>query len=435
MSCNHGHESHGAIKHDHLFEIEPFMSTICLNMIVRNEAAIIEQTLDNIVGHMPIDYWVIADTGSTDDTAAIITDFFHKRGIAGQMVHHVWQDFGHNRQLALDAAQGLTDYVFFFDADDRFHGQPELPQTLTSDAYSFKLCAESPSARQYCRSLMVKNDGSWYWEGVIHELIVSRHPDPQKTLIHGDYVVVSGRFGSRNRDYLADAQILAQAYERTTEPHLKTKYAYFCAQSYRDAGQPQAAIEWFKRNISHCTEHTEPIRFSLVALGNLYQQLGMSADAVQTWLYAYDHQPHHAESLVILAEHFLAEKRYQLAFDCALKSTQLPWPSVNSTIVFDENVFRYGSWNALLRSALPLQKWDVAYQATKHLLNEPEYDVRLNHFLLSALILLSFKLQQESAEEKQKLYQKIKTLKQIDPPTKTQQQKLIRLLKPTSSVS
>jgi hypothetical protein len=77
----------------------------------------------------------------------------------------------------------------------------------------------------------------------------------------------------------------------------------------------------------------------------------------------------------------------------------------------------------------------VAYQATKHLLNEPEYDVRLNHFLLSALILLSFKLQQESAEEKQKLYQKIKTLKQIDPPTKTQQQKLIRLLKPTSSVS
>ena len=121
---------------------------------------------------MPIDYWVIADTGSTDDTVAIITDFFYKRGIAGQIVHHVWQDFGHNRQLALDAAQGLSDYVFFFDADDRFHGQPELPQPLTSDAYSFKLCAESPSARQYCRSLMVKNDGSWYWEGVIHELIV-----------------------------------------------------------------------------------------------------------------------------------------------------------------------------------------------------------------------------------------------------------------------
>lgn len=405
------------------------MSTICLNMIVKNEAAIIAQTLDNILEHIPIDYWVIADTGSTDDTVAIITDFFYKRGIAGQIVQHAWQDFGHNRQLALDAAQGLSDYVFFFDADDRFHGQPELPQTLTSDAYSFKLCTESPSARQYCRSLMVKNDGSWYWEGVIHELIVSRQAAPQKTLIHGDYVVVSGRFGSRNRDYLSDAQILARAYEQTDKRLLKMKYAYFCAQSYRDAGQPQTAIEWFKRNISHCTEHTEPIRFSLIALGNLYQQLGRSADAVQAWLHAYDHQPQHAESLVILAEHFLAEKRHQLAFDCALKSTQLPWPEVNNTIVFDENVFRYGSWNALLRSALVLNKWDVAYQASKHLLNEPEYDVRLNHFLLSALVLLSFKFEQESAEERRVLYQKIESLKQLDPPTKIQQQKLIKLLK------
>lgn len=52
------------------------MSTICLNMIVKNEAAIIAQTLDNILEHIPIDYWVIADTGSTDDTVAIITDFF-----------------------------------------------------------------------------------------------------------------------------------------------------------------------------------------------------------------------------------------------------------------------------------------------------------------------------------------------------------------------
>ena len=211
---------------------------------------------------------------------------------------------------------------------------------------------------------MVKNDGSWYWEGVIHELIVSRQAAPQKTLIHGDYVVVSGRFGSRNRDYLSDAQILARAYEQTDKRLLKMKYAYFCAQSYRDAGQPQTAIEWFKRNISHCTEHTEPIRFSLIALGNLYQQLGMSADAVQAWLHAYDHQPQHAKSLVILAEHFLTEKRHQLAFDCALKSTQLPWPEVNNTILFDENVFRYGSWNALLRSALVLNKWDVAYQAS-----------------------------------------------------------------------
>ena len=63
-------------KRIQLFRTELFMNTICLNMIVKNEAAIIADTLDNILEHMPIDYWVIADTGSTDDTVAIITDFF-----------------------------------------------------------------------------------------------------------------------------------------------------------------------------------------------------------------------------------------------------------------------------------------------------------------------------------------------------------------------
>ena len=53
--------------------------TICLNMIVRNEAHIIASTLQNILDHMPIDYWVISDTGSTDNTINIITSFFRLR--------------------------------------------------------------------------------------------------------------------------------------------------------------------------------------------------------------------------------------------------------------------------------------------------------------------------------------------------------------------
>ena len=408
------------------------MSTICLNMIVKNESAIIADTLDNIIRHMPIDYWLIADTGSTDNTVEIITDFFAQRGITGKIVHHLWKDFGHNRQLALEAAQGLSDYVFFFDADDRFHGQPELPQQLNSDAYRFKMCTESPSARQYHRLLMVKNNGSWAWEGVIHELIVSRQPHSQKTLIDGDYVVVSGRVGSRNRDYLADARILEDAYAQTNDARLKMKYAYFCAQSYRDAGRHQEAIQWYQHNISLCTEHTEQIRFSLIALGNEYNLLGMSAKAVEAWLTAYDHQPQNPESLVILAEHFLTHKRHHLAFDFALKSTQLPPPSVDNTVVFNEDTFRYGSWNALLRSALHLKKWDIAYQSTKHLLYEPEYDVRLNGFLLSALLLLSSKLQQDSADEKSRLCQKIRSLQSVDDAIKVNQNKLMALLDPTS---
>jgi len=50
------------------------MTRICLNMIVKNEALIIERAL---VSLLPvISCYVILDTGSTDDTVARITRFF-----------------------------------------------------------------------------------------------------------------------------------------------------------------------------------------------------------------------------------------------------------------------------------------------------------------------------------------------------------------------
>ena len=55
------------------------MSTICLNMIVKNESHIIEKTLENIYQKFPISYWVISDTGSTDNTVEIIKNFLMRK--------------------------------------------------------------------------------------------------------------------------------------------------------------------------------------------------------------------------------------------------------------------------------------------------------------------------------------------------------------------
>ena len=54
------------------------MTTLCLNMIVKNESHIIEETLENLCQYFSLDYWVISDTGSTDNTIEIIENFFKK---------------------------------------------------------------------------------------------------------------------------------------------------------------------------------------------------------------------------------------------------------------------------------------------------------------------------------------------------------------------
>ena len=96
---------------------------ICLNMIVRNEAKNIKRLLNSVKDS--IDYYVICDTGSTDDTPKIIEETMQGYGIPGEIHYHDWKNFGHNRTLALYAAtlalfekRHDCDRILVIDADE-----------------------------------------------------------------------------------------------------------------------------------------------------------------------------------------------------------------------------------------------------------------------------------------------------------------------------
>ena len=54
------------------------MPKLCLNMIVKNESKIITRLLDSVIDI--IDCYCICDTGSTDNTVQLITDYFLAHG-------------------------------------------------------------------------------------------------------------------------------------------------------------------------------------------------------------------------------------------------------------------------------------------------------------------------------------------------------------------
>lgn len=112
--------------------------TLCLNMIVKNEASIIIKSLESVKDY--IDYWVICDMGSTDNTTQLIKEFFEKYNISGELYYTPWKDFGYNCTVALKLARGKSDYILLMDADMSLVVKDKLfKEKLVKDAYSI-LC-------------------------------------------------------------------------------------------------------------------------------------------------------------------------------------------------------------------------------------------------------------------------------------------------------
>ena len=346
--------------------------TICLNMIVKNEAAIIWDTLENIIAHISLDYYVISDTGSDDNTAEIIEQFFAEKGIKGEIHHDEWVSFAHNRNCALQHAQGKTDYVLIFDADDRFEGNFVLPEELTSDRYYFRMANNISGSNVYFRTLMFRNDGSFYWRGVLHEFVEQRKKTVVEQKIFGDYYVISGRFGARSNNpqkYLQDALTLEKAFYSPEDEDLKDRYAFYTAQSYRDADMYEKAIEWYaiRANLGGWYEE---VYHSLLQISLLKIELNAPLDEIQRLLLAtYEYRPQRAESLYHLARQLRYHNKAKQAYIYATVAANIP---LNKDILFvDHSVYEWKAKEELAISSNSVGNYQLCHDLCVELLFNP----------------------------------------------------------------
>lgn len=293
-------------------------STICLNMIVKNESHIIEKTLNNICSQIPLHYWVIGDNGSTDGTQEIILKFFKKKKIKGILYEDKWVDFGHNRSEALKKAYNKTDYVFIFDADDYISGKMLMPSKLVADFYQFTF--GHPDNVQYHRALLVNNRLKWSFKGVLHEYIKCDEENHKLTSdsVKGDYFVISGRSGNRNTNpnkYRDDAKVLENGYYKALEEKddISDRYAYYCAQSYRDAGMFDDAIKWYKITLTR-NGWVEEKYVSCLTLYELYQQQNNNEMGFFYLVESHKYSTQRVEAARILIQHYCADNCSAVAF-------------------------------------------------------------------------------------------------------------------------
>jgi len=306
--------------------------TICLNMIVKNEAPVIRRCLDSV--RPLIDYWVIVDTGSSDNTQHLIRE--QLKDIPGELHERPWQDFAHNRSEALTLARNHCDYLLLIDADEVIEISPDfqLPN-LTCDSYNIQI---RYGGCTYLRRQLVRSSLPWRYEGVVHEYITSEQARTEdflpglQTLPHHD--------GARARDattYRRDALILEKAL--LEEPQ-NARYVFYLAQSYRDAGDLELATRNYKRRVE-LGGWREEVWHSLYQIARLEERTESKWDEVMTaFLAAWQYQPDRAEPLYRIAMHYQAKAEYHLSHLFFSRAMKVDQPAPNRLFV-EHTIYDY----------------------------------------------------------------------------------------------
>jgi tetratricopeptide (TPR) repeat protein len=278
------------------------MPKICLNMIVKNESKIITRLLTSV---LPIiDYYCICDTGSTDDTVEIITKFFQKTNIVGKIPYEPFKDFAHNRTFSLHQCVNIpADYLLLLDADmvldtSNIHNIEEFKKTLTADAYYI---FQGTEQFFYKNVRVVKNDPSISYWGVTHEYV--NLPDKSNIdLIEKSVLFIHdiGDGGSKKDKFERDIRLLKKGLEELPND---ARYTFYLANSYRDAGQYENAIETYKKRIE-IGGWIEEIWHSYFSIGNCYRSMNDMANAIFYWMEAYEKYPDRIENLYEIIKYY-----------------------------------------------------------------------------------------------------------------------------------
>lgn len=348
-----------------VFHLQSGEKRVCLNMIVKNESAVIEQCLASV--KPLIDYWVIVDTGSTDGTQNLIRNFL--KDVPGELHERPWVNFEHNRNEALELAKKKADYLLMIDADEILHYADNfsLP-TLDKDCYY--MVVRQLGAVDFQRATLIGTHVDWKWAGVLHEVLIGPEVMTSGILtgvmnVCNSHEVASGR-ALDPKKYLKDAYVLEKALKK--EPN-NSRYVFYLAQSYYAAKDYKNALKYYKKRAEMPSKDEQETFFAIYNVGKLQALEEDYEGALKSYFKAHEFRPRRVEPLFQAAVVYRKQGNILLGYLLSKYALSLPYPA-DSCVEY--MVYDYALLVEFANCALLSGRFQEGLDASMKLLANPQ---------------------------------------------------------------
>ncbi|MDE7224159.1 MAG: glycosyltransferase family 2 protein [Acetatifactor sp.] len=274
------------------------MPTISLCMIVKNEEVHIARCLDSVAEL--VEEIIIVDTGSTDRTVEIVSDYTPK------VYSYPWKDdFSDARNYSFSKAS--MDYCMWMDADDILENTEkdkflQLKKSLNSDVdivmmkYNTSFDEAGRPSFSYFRERWIRNCMQYRWIGAVHEVI-----PPNGKVIYSDIAISHKKTGAGDPDRNLRIYQKMIAEGKKLEP----RQQYYYGRELYYHKQYKAAVSvleqfllseegWIENKIEACS-----------ICANCYFRLGGEQSALTTLLRSMSYDLPRAELCCEIGKYFL----------------------------------------------------------------------------------------------------------------------------------
>ena len=215
----------------------------------------------------------------------------------------------------------------------------------------------------YHRYLIFRNNTDWAYKGVVHEFL-DCEAKPASIGDNFDIKLKVFTDGNRSKDkdkYKKDAEILRKALEEEEDPFMKSRYTFYTAQSYKDCGNNEKAIEHYSKRAS-LGYWPQEIFESYYNIAKIKRSMDASVEeVVEDCLLAFKVTENRLEAIHEIVNLYRLSERYRIGYEIGKNYLDFEIPKDSLFLRpdvyqwrFDDEVSICAYWSGHYRHSLEL---------------------------------------------------------------------------------